>query len=92
MSQSMEEMALKFSIGLLYIIPEGRRRCYHRSTGYQRFHARAYEYTVGCFCTATARHHLLSSTYETSNDAHVTSWHTHTCIKTHTGLNPWESC
>jgi hypothetical protein len=54
--QSTIEMALNFSTGLLNIIPEGRRRCYHRSTGYQRFHAGAYEYTVGCFCTATACH------------------------------------
>jgi hypothetical protein len=27
---------------------------------------------------------LLSPTYETSNDAHVTSWHTYSCIKADT--------
>jgi hypothetical protein len=54
--QSREEMALKFRIGFLYIIPEGRQRCYHRSTGYQRFHTGAYECMEVCFCTATSCH------------------------------------
>jgi hypothetical protein len=54
--QSREEMALKFRIGFLYIIPEGRRRYYHWSTGYQRFHTGAYECMVVCFCIATACH------------------------------------